>query len=77
MYSVHTIILKTSDGSYVADYWQAANKARTTHRRLVREIADLWPELWGGRKPTEEQREWRRWVKSLEKLCLGVILTQK
>lgn len=81
-YGVKIITLETLDGSYTADYWQAASMARArSHRQLVRDVADMWPELWRGRdrsgKAPEHCADWRRWIRSLDRLSLAVILTQK
>lgn len=86
MNTIQTILLKTTSGDYVADYWRAASDAHGhTHRQLVNRVHELWPELWGdpgylssrGIKLRDEHRDWRRWVRSLGKLELAIILNQK
>ena len=83
MNTAQTIVLKTNGGDYAADYWRAAADARSSHRQLTARVADLWPELWGSSARgtiyplNDERREWRRWIKSLDRLLLAVILNQK
>jgi hypothetical protein len=79
-----TIVLKTNGGDYIADYWRATADARaSSHRQLVARVAEMWPELWGSSARgtlhplNDERRDWRRWIKSLERLMLAVILNQK
>lgn len=79
-YTLHTIELRTSGGNYIADYWQVASRARRTHRQLVNNVRDMWPELWGVAQyapASAEQKDWRRWIRSLDKTSLAVILCQK
>lgn len=84
MNRTNTIVLKCTDGDYIADYMTASADARNhTHRQLVARVADYWPELWGSSERgalyplNDESREWRRWIRSMGKLELAVILNQK
>jgi len=82
---MHTIILKFEHhGTFVADFDVASADARNhTHRQLLSRCADYWPELWGSSERdtlhplNDERRDWRRWLRSLDKLTLAVILNQK
>lgn len=56
-------------GDYVADLWRVQSKLSLTHRQLVNECIELWPEI-------SQHVEARKQLRRLPKFVLAIILTQ-